>query len=82
MVKKPTEALEEEHHVIQKVVGAMAVLSARLERGEDVKGDTIKNVVEFMRTFGDKCHHGKEEVHLFPLLGRADDGLPHSGPDP
>lgn len=77
MVKKPTEVLEEEHHVIQKVVGAMAVLSARLERGEDVKGDTIKNVVEFMRTFGDRCHHGKEEVHLFPLLGKK--GVPMTG---
>ena len=55
----------------------MAVLSARLEKGEDIKGDTIKNVVEFMRTLGDKGHHGKEETHLFPLLGKK--GVPMTG---
>jgi len=77
MAEKPTEVLEEEHHAIQKVVGAMAILSARLEKGEDIKGETIKNVVEFMRIFGDKCHHGKEETYLFPLLGKK--GVPMTG---
>jgi hemerythrin-like domain-containing protein len=77
MVKKPTDVLEEEHHVIQKVVAAMVVLLARLEEGKDVKGETINKVVEFMRTFGDKCHHGKEESHLFPLLGKR--GVPMTG---
>jgi len=77
MVKKPTDVLEEEHHVIQKVVAAMVVLLARLEEDKDVKGETINKVVEFMGTFGDKCHHGKEENHLFPLLGKR--GVPMTG---
>jgi hypothetical protein len=34
--KMPTEMLEEEHHFIQKVVGAMAVLAERLEQGVSV----------------------------------------------
>ncbi len=77
MVKKPTDILEEEHHVIQKVVAVMVALLARLEEGKDVKGETINHVVEFMRTFGDKCHHGKEENYLFPLLGKK--GVPMTG---
>lgn len=77
MVKKPTEMLEEEHHVIQKIVGVMATLLERLQKGEDMKGATIKDVVEFMRIYGDKCHHGKEETHLFPLLGKR--GVPMTG---
>ncbi len=36
MEKKPTEMLEAEHHVIQKVVGAMAVLGQTLEMGHEV----------------------------------------------
>jgi hemerythrin-like domain-containing protein len=68
MERRPTEMLEEEHHFIQKVVGAMAAVSERLEVGQEVDAETLQNIVEFMRTFADKCHHGKEETHLFPLL--------------
>jgi hypothetical protein len=39
--KMPTEILEEEHHYIQKVVGAMAVLTERLEMGQDVQTGTV-----------------------------------------
>jgi len=77
MDKKPTEILEEEHHVIQKVVAVMMVLVERLEGGKDVKEEIVGNIVEFMRIFGDKCHHGKEETHLFPLLGER--GVPMTG---
>lgn len=77
MVKTPTETLEEEHHYIQKVVGAMAVLAERFESGQDVETETVQTIVEFMRTFADKCHHGKEETHLFTLLERK--GVPIRG---
>jgi hemerythrin-like domain-containing protein len=75
--KTPTEMLEEEHHFIQKVVGAMAVMAERLEMGEEVDTETLQKMVEFMRTFADKCHHGKEETHLFPVLERK--GVPVHG---
>lgn len=77
MEQKPTEMLEEEHHVIQKVVGTFAVLAEELEAGRDVEPETIREIVEFMHTFADKCHHGKEETHLFPLLQRK--GVPVRG---
>ena len=77
MEKKPTEMLEAEHHVIQKVVGAMAVLAQTLETGQEVGAKTFEGIVEFMRTFADKCHHGKEEIHLFPTLERK--GVPARG---
>lgn len=77
MGKLPTEMLEEEHHFIQKVVGAITVLAERLETGQDVEKETLRDIVEFMRTFADKDHHGKEETHLFPLLERK--GVPIRG---
>lgn len=78
MIKKPTEILEHEHHIIQKVVGVMAALVAQVaEGGKDIKSDTIRDIVEFMRIFADKCHHGKEETHMFPfLIGK---GVPETG---
>ena len=68
--KSPTEMLEAEHRVIQRVVGAMAVMAHALESGQAVEVRTLRDIVEFMRTFADKCHHGKEEVQLFPALER------------
>jgi len=77
MEKKPTEMLEEEHHVIQKMVGVMAVLLERLERGIMPSAEILRDLVEFMRGFADACHHGKEETHLFPLLESK--GVPVNG---
>jgi hemerythrin-like domain-containing protein len=75
--QKPTDILENEHHVIQKVVGTFAVFAEELEAGREVKPETLREILEFMRTFADKCHHGKEETHLFPLLERR--GVPVRG---
>src|SRR5450756_1448791 len=55
----------------------MAVLADRLETGQRVEPTTLQNMVEFMRTFADRCHHGKEETHLFPALERK--GVPVRG---
>ena len=76
-VEGPTERLEWEHHCIQKVVGAMAPLAETLEKGGSVDAETLHGIVQFMRTFADKCHHGKEEKHLFTSLEKK--GVPVSG---
>jgi len=66
--KKPTDILEAEHRVIEKVIQAMAVLLKNLEMDRAVAIDDLQNIAEFMGVFGDTCHHGKEEKELFPLL--------------
>jgi hemerythrin-like domain-containing protein len=75
--QSPTQMLENEHLVIAKVVGAAPLLADRLEAGQAVDDGTLQGLVEFMRTFADKCHHGKEEELLFPLLVRK--GVPLQG---
>lgn len=77
MQKLPTEILEVEHHFIQKVVAVMVALTEKLEAGQEVDPQKLRDMAEFMRTFADKCHHGKEETHLFPLLERK--GVPVHG---
>jgi hemerythrin-like domain-containing protein len=73
----PVEILEAEHRVIQKVVAGMTVLAEKLEGGADLDVPLLENIVEFLRTFADRCHHGKEEALLFPALERR--GVPAHG---
>jgi hemerythrin-like domain-containing protein len=54
-------------------------VSNLLERGEAVAPDKLTGVLEFLRVYADRCHHGKEEGLLFPMLARK--GMPtDSGP--
>jgi hemerythrin-like domain-containing protein len=75
--RKPTEELEHEHRIIQQVVGGMAVIIEKLESGKEIDPAVLTDLSEFMETFGDKCHHGKEEDYLFTLLEKK--GVPVSG---
>lgn len=77
MNKKPSQTLEEEHHLIQQVVGSMAALADRVFEGEPAEKQTLVNFAEFMRVFVEKCHHEKEDNYLFPLLVRK--GVPVAG---
>jgi hemerythrin-like domain-containing protein len=73
----PVEVLEAEHRVIQKMVAGMSVLADQLEGGEPVDVSLLESIVAFLRTFADRCHHGKEETFLFPALIRR--GVPSHG---
>lgn len=74
---RPVTVLEAEHDAIRLVVGAMAVFAERLQLGQSVPKESLHDIVEFMRVFGDRCHHGKEEKVLFPLLEQK--GVPIQG---
>lgn len=73
----PIEVLEAEHRVIQKMVAGMSVLAEQLESGEPADAALLESIVAFLRTFADRCHHGKEETFLFPALIRR--GVPSHG---
>lgn len=73
----PVEMLEAEHRVIQKMVAGMSVLAQQIEGGEPVDVSLLESIVVFLRTFADRCHHGKEENFLFPALIRR--GVPTHG---
>lgn len=77
MTNSPTEMLEAEHRFIAKVVSAAGLLADKLEAGQSIELQVFQNVVEFMRVYADKCHHGKEEDLLFPLLEQR--GVPMRG---
>ncbi len=72
----PIAMLEAEHRVILKIVGAMAVLADVIEAGQD-KRKPVESVLEFLQTYVGRCHHIKEEQHLFPALAAR--GVPTQG---
>ena len=72
-----TGILRKEHEAILKMLGATEAAAHRIQSGGTVPTETLEGLIEFFRMFGDKCHHGKEEDLLFPLLESR--GLPRSG---
>lgn len=72
-----TDQLKEEHKVIERMLDVLRVASDRLERGEEVSMDVFREAVDFIRNFADRCHHGKEEETLFPVLEER--GIPREG---
>jgi len=67
---RPTEVLEREHQFITQVSACMALLAEDLGKGQEVSTATLDDMLEFLRTFADQCHHGKEEGYLFRMLDK------------
>jgi len=76
-LKSATQILREEHDVILQMLEALDGTSQRLEANEPVSLQTLTDFQEFATLFADRCHHGKEEDLLFPLLERK--GVPRAG---
>ncbi len=73
----PTAVLRHEHEVILRALALLEKLGAELEGERPVDRKTLEWLVGFFKTFADRCHHGKEEQHLFPTLEQH--GVPKQG---
>ncbi len=73
----PTAMLRHEHEVILRALALLERLGQRLEAGQPVDRTALAWLRDFFGTFADRCHHGKEEQHLFPALERR--GVPREG---
>jgi hemerythrin-like domain-containing protein len=69
--------LTHEHKMIMKVVKALGIMSNELVHGSPIAIEQLRQIVQFMREFADKCHHAKEEDILFPELAKH--GVPETG---
>ena len=72
-----TQVLRKEHDFILKVLDASDEVAHRLQSGITVPPQMLDDLLEFFRLFSDRCHHGKEEEFLFPLLESK--GVPRDG---
>jgi hemerythrin-like domain-containing protein len=75
----PTEDLIHEHNAIKIMLNIMSKIAENIQAGKSFDIKDIGQIVDFLKTFADKCHHGKEETALFPALVLA--GIPkENGP--
>lgn len=68
MTSKPAQDLIDEHGAIMLMLRIMAKVAERIESTADVSKEHLEKIVDFIKTFADQCHHGKEEGILFPEM--------------
>ena len=67
-IMMPIGPLMIEHRLIEKMIALLGKEADRIERERTIRPEFIKTAVDFIRTYADKCHHGKEEDILFKAL--------------
>jgi hemerythrin-like domain-containing protein len=73
----PIDDLVHEHKAIKIMLSIMSKIAENIINDKRVDTNDIERIVDFLKTFADKCHHGKEENALFPALVEA--GIPKEG---
>lgn len=61
-----------EHRLIERMIGVLEVELKKIHETSKVNPIFIDNVVDFIRTYADQTHHGKEEDILFRELKKRD----------
>ncbi len=74
---RATEELKTEHRVIEKVLTGLAGLAGRAQEAGAVAREAAERALEILRNFADRCHHAKEERHLFKVMEER--GVPVEG---
>lgn len=66
------EVLLEEHEIIEQAIGVLDKSAKNLHAGKKVSNEIFVKTLDIIKNFADKCHHGKEEIVLFPLIKKSD----------
>lgn len=64
----PGGALMIEHRLIERMIRLMHEQIARIEADRQCDSEFITSAVDFILSYADRCHHGKEEDILFREL--------------
>lgn len=74
---KPTNILSDEHRVIEQVLSCLEKMTEQAGATGRLDKQSARHAVTFFRNFADRCHHAKEENHLFPAMEVK--GMPRAG---
>lgn len=66
----PKGPLMQEHRLIEKVIQLLAQENELIKYGTQFDSMFIEDVVDFLRMYADRTHHGKEEDILFAALAQ------------
>ncbi len=76
---EPVKILSDELRIIEVVLDCLDRLADAADSTGRIDKQDALDIVDFIRNFADRCHHGKEEDHLFAAL--TEKGFPsESGP--
>jgi hemerythrin-like domain-containing protein len=64
----PIDNLIHEHNAIKVMLDIMSKIADNIYSYKGFDINDIEKIVDFLKTFADKCHHAKEETVLFPTL--------------
>jgi hemerythrin-like domain-containing protein len=62
------EVLMGEHEIVLKIVELLNNSAKKLQAGERVPTEFFEKILDVIKNFVEKNHHGKEERALFPLI--------------
>lgn len=68
----PAGPLMKEHRLIERMIGIMGRELEKIRKEKKLDPVFIDTAVDFIRTYADRCHHGKEEDILFRELAKKD----------
>ena len=74
---KATEILSGEHRIIEQVLDCLEMIASDAADRGRLDQTSAKEALDFFRNFADRCHHGKEETHLFSAMEAK--GFPREG---
>jgi hemerythrin-like domain-containing protein len=74
---KTTSQLSEDHQEILRALAVLKPAAAAWRKDPRRTDEDCRMLLDFLKTFADRCHHGKEEKVLFPKLMQA--GIPMNG---
>lgn len=66
-----TMDLRSEHEGVLVMLDILGAWEDRFEYGQPVPTEDMREALDFLRTFVDRCHHHKEEQLLFPAVREA-----------
>ncbi|MCL4499504.1 MAG: hemerythrin domain-containing protein, partial [Chloroflexi bacterium] len=68
---KPSRMLKMEHHEIGRALKIIKSQAEKIEADREIDPSIISGTIFFLKEFGDRCHHSKEERVIFPVVERA-----------
>lgn len=62
------QLMVEEHKTIKRMLEVIRSYCLRIINGKEVEGQDVFKMIDFVRSYADKHHHGKEEDLLFKFM--------------
>ena len=59
-----------EHRLIDRMIALLRKEADRMERDKNIRAEFLDMAIDFIHTYIDRCHHGKEEDILLKALDR------------